>query len=237
LTTSGLTTFSINRNQLIAGSLRLVGVVASGETPTPDQYTEGAEALNMMVKAWEADGMPLWAIKQYQVPLSASATFSIGVGQTINTPKPLKVIQAFLSNSAGTPDIPMRVLTRDEYNRLGNKTSTGQPIQVFYEPLNDYGVLHVFPIPDATSIANNTITIVYQRPFEDFVASTDTPDFPQEWYEAIKYGLSVRMAGENTLSLQIRQTLSAEAQAFKDAALGFGTEEGSMYLQADLRNW
>ena len=238
MTTSGTTIFSINRDQLIAGSLRLTGVVSSGESPTADQITEGAEALNMMVKAWEADGMPLWAIKQYPLPLSSSAIYNIGIGQTVNISKPLKVIQAFLHDVvSGTPDIPMRIITRDEYNRLGNKVSTGQPIQVFYEPLRDYGIVHLFPVPDATSIANKQVVLVYQAPFEDFNSATDTPDFPQEWYEAVKYGLAVRMAGENTLSLQVRQILMQEAKMFKDEALGFGTEEGSFFIQADKRDW
>jgi len=238
MTTSGTTTFSINRDQLIAGAYRLAGVVASGESPTANQVTEGAEALNMMVKAWEADGLPLWAIRQYSVTLTASATFNIGIGQMVNTNKPLKVIQAFLHDSvSGTPDIPMRILTRDEYNRLGNKVATGQPIQIFYEPLRDYGVLHVFPVPDATSITNKQITLVYQTPFEDFNSASDTPDFPQEWYEAIKYGLAVRLAGENTLSLAVRQTLRQEARELKDEALGFGTEEGSFFFSVDQHKW
>lgn len=238
MTTSGTTSFSITRDQLITGALRLTGVVASGETATADQITEGAEALNMMVKAWEADGMPLWAIKQQAITLTASATFNIGTGLTVDISKPLKVIQAYLHDSlSGSPDIPMRIITRDEYNRLGNKVATGQPIQVFYEPLRDYGVLHVFPVPDSTAIANKEIVIVYQAPFEDFNASTDTPDFPQEWYEAVKYGLSVRLAGENTLSTQIRQFLKQEANELKDIALGFGTEEGGMFLAPDMRNW
>ena len=237
MATSGSTNFSITRNELIAGAYRLAGVTAQGETPTTQQYTDGAEALNMMVKAWQADGMPLWAMKQYSVTLTASTSFTIGVSQTVNTPKPLKIVQAFLHNTSTNIDIPMRILTRDEYNRLGNKTDTGQPIQIFYEPLLDTGVLYVFPKPNATAISYNTITIVYQRPFEDFDASTDNPDFPQEWYEAVKYGLALRLAGENTLSLQVRQELRQDAKDIKDLALSFGSEEGSLYLMADQRDW
>ena len=131
----------------------------------------------------------------------------------------------------------MRILTRQEYNMLGNKTSTGNPVQLFYEPLVDTGVLHLFPVPDSTVAAAYTVTIVYQRPFEDFDTSSDTPDFPQEWYEAVKYGLAVRLAGENTISLEMRNQLRVEAKEVRDAALGFGTEEGSIYFGVEQRNW
>lgn len=238
MTTSNSTNFSINRNQLIEGAYRLAGVIAEGETPSTEQYSVGSEALNMMVKAWEADGMPLWAIKQYSVTLTAStSTYTIGEGQTVNTPKPLKVIQGYLHNTSSSIDTPMRILTRQEYNMLGNKTSTGNPVQLFYEPLVDTGVLYLFPVPDSTVASAYTVTIVYQRPFEDFDTSSDTPDFPQEWYEAVKYGLAVRLAGENTISLEMRNQLRVEAKEVKDAALGFGTEEGSIYFGVEQRNW
>lgn len=237
MSTSGSTNFATSRNELVTGSLRVAGAIAQGETPSATLISETSEALNMLVKAMQADGMPLWAIKQYNVTLTATSSYTIGVGSTVNTPKPLKVVQAFLHNTATNIDIPMRIITRDEYNRLGNKTSTGQPIQLFYEPLNTTGVMHVFPVPDTYSIANCQVTLVYQRPFEDFDASTDEPDFPQEYYHCIKLLLADVIAPEHGLSIQERQDLSKRAQLAKMDALGFGTEEGSMFLQADVRDW
>lgn len=238
MATSGSTDYSVNGTTIINGALRIIGAIAQGETPTATQTSEALEALNMMVKAYQVDGMPLWAIKQYSVTLSAStSTYNIGEGQTVNTPKPLKVIQAFLHNTSTSIDIPMRIITRQEYNVLGNKTSTGQPVQIFYEPLNTYGVLHVFPVPDSTVAAANTVTLIYQRPFEDMDSVSNTFDLPQEWYDALKHGLADRLAPEYGLSLQERQDIKARARELKLEALSFGTEEGSLYFQADQRQW
>lgn len=237
MSTSGSTDFTVTRDQLIAGALRAAGAISQGETPTATQVTEASEALNMFVKELQADGMPLWAIKQYSVTLTATSTYTIGAGATVNTPKPLKVLQAFLHNTSTNVDVPMTILTRDEYNRLGNKTSEGSPIQLFYEPLLTTGVMHLFPVPDSYSIANCTVTLVYQRPFEDFDGASDNPDFPQEWFNAIKFGLADLLAPEYGLPLQERQDLAARAKKLRDIALGFGTEEGSLHFQADRRNW
>lgn len=238
MTTSSSTNYSVTANTIINGALRVIGATAQGETPTATQTSEALEALNMMVKAYQADGMPLWAIKQYTVTLTnAAATYNIGEGQTVNTPKPLKVMQAFLHNTSTSLDIPMRVVTRQEYNMLGNKTTSGQPIQVFYEPLNTYGVLHVFPVPDTTVAADRNIVIVYQRPYEDMDAVGDTFDFPQEWYDALKFGLADRLASEYGCAIQEKQDIKARAKELKMEALGFGTEEGSLFFQADQRQW
>jgi len=236
MTTSGSTNFEADRNTLLRGSLRLVGGVAQGETPTADQYTEAAEALNMMVKAWMVDGMPLWAIKKYNFALTdGTASYRIGISQTINTPKPLKIIQAFLRNTTTSIDIPMNLYTKQEYWDLGNKTSEGLPIQLMYDPQNLYGDIYLFPTPDAVAQTSYEVHILYQRPYEDFDAATDTPDFPQEWHEAIKYGLAVRLAGEYGVPIQDRRVLQQEMLAIRGEALSFGTEEGSLYFGVNNR--
>lgn len=63
MATSGSTNFSINRDDIIKRALRLIGVLPQGESPSTDQVTEASLALNGLVKAWQADGMPLWAIR------------------------------------------------------------------------------------------------------------------------------------------------------------------------------
>jgi len=238
MSTSNSTDFNVTRDQIIAGALRMIGATAQGETPTATQVTEASEALNMLVKAWQADGMPLWGLSEYDMTLVAGQReYNIGVGQTINIPKPLRVIQIWNTNISGNIDTPMRVLTKQEYNTLGNKQSSGIPIQGYYNPQRDYGILSLFPVPDTNAASNYHVTIVYQRPFEDFDSASDNPDFPQEWIEALKYGLAVRLAPEYGLPLEQRQLLLKEAKDVKDVALSMGTEEGSIYFQRDFRSW
>ena len=70
------TTFSVTRDDIIKAALRKLGVVAQGELPTTDQITEASFSLNTMVKAWEADGMPLWALRILPVTLTATKELS-----------------------------------------------------------------------------------------------------------------------------------------------------------------
>lgn len=232
MSTSGTTDFSLTRDDIIKRALRLIGALAQGETPTTDQVTEAAVALNGLTKAWQADGMPLWAIKE------RSVTLVEGQSQyTLDTPKPLKVLQAWNHNSVSNIDVPMRVVTKQEYNLLGNKTSSGNPIQVYYDPRRDVGLLSVFPVPTITEVTTNTIKLIYQAPYEDFDVSTDNPDFPQEWYDAVTYGLACRLAPEYGLPIPDRKTLWQEMTIIKQDALNFGLEEGSIYFGVNRRNY
>lgn len=60
MATSNSYDFKVNRDEIIKGALRLLGVIASGETPAASEIQDAAEALNMMTKAWQAEGIGLW---------------------------------------------------------------------------------------------------------------------------------------------------------------------------------
>lgn len=60
----------------------------------------------------------------------------------------------------------------------------------------NYGDLYVFPTPATIDATNNKVYIVYQDLSEDFLVTGDNPDFPQEWLDALKYGLAARLAPE-----------------------------------------
>ena len=238
MATSSSTNYSIARDDIIKRALRLIGVIAQGETPTTEQVDEAAQALNGLVKAWQTDGLPLWAIKQTTIPLTdGDAVYTIGVGQTVDTPKPLKIVQAFIRDVNSKVDVPLRLVTKQEYNVLGNKESSGKPVQFYYDPQRVHGALYVYPVPTSVEAALYTIHIIYQRPFEDFDSSTDEPDFPQEWFDAITYGLACRLAPEYGLPAQERKMLWNEMTIIKQDALNFGLEEGSLFFQVDRRSW
>jgi hypothetical protein len=228
---SGSTDFSVTRDQLIEGALRICGVIAPGETPTTAMYTGASEALNMLVKAWQSDGMPLWAMSEYTI------TLTNGDNSYTISPKLLKVTQALNRNIDTNIDIPMRIVTRDEYNRLGNKTTSGNPIIVWCNPNLDDTTVKVFPTPTAVEAADNTIILTYQKEFSDFDASTDTPEFPKEYFDALKFALASRLSYEYGMDVQDRKQLFEQAMMLKQDALSFGTEEGSVYFGVDTRRW
>lgn len=221
------TTFNMSSDQIVTAALRKLAVLGDGQSPSATQLSNGTQALNAMIKGFIAKGMPLWAVAEKSLSLTNSRTI------TLTTDAPLKVTQAILVDTTSGNTTPMNPKSHYDYNLLNGNAATGWPINYWYEPLNQTGVLHLWPTPDAYSIANCQVKIVYQRPFADMVAGTDTLDFPQYWLEAVIYGLAYRLAPEYGIPLQDRQTYAQDAAAFLNEALSFGTEDGSFFIEPD----
>ena len=137
----------------------------------------------------------------------------------------------------------MLIVSNQDYNYMGSKQSTGRPNQVWYDPpgpgiitVSDLkGVLTVYPLPDANSISNLTCVLVAQLPFDDFAISTDIPDFPSYWYNAVKWALAAELSYEYGVGLAERAMIAKRAEDHKQVALSFGTEEGSMFLRPTVQ--
>lgn len=231
MATSNSYDWQATRSDIIKAALRKIGALGDWEDPTENQITVAAAAFQPLVKAWQAHGMPVWAIKEQGIACSflADGSVEIGIGAEVNVAKPLKVFQAFLRRA--DKDMPVQVYDRTNFNSLTNKTITGIPNIIYYQPLVNTGILRCYPRPDADTQANGTMIIHYQAMYEDMDTQSDDLGFPSEWSKAVIYQLAVDLAPEYGLSINERQLLKAEAKEAKDDALSFGTEEGSLFLQ------
>lgn len=190
MTTSGSTDFTVSRNEIVRDALLLVGAITDGDQPTATQVSDASRMLNMMVKQW-ATKARLWPKKEITHTLTpGTQSYTVGTGLDIDTPRPLRVLEARRRSTAGT-EIPVNVVSRQEYKDLPVKSTPGPPVLVYYDPQINNGVLYVWPIGDT---GTPTLVLTVQRPLEDFDAEGDTPDLPQEWYLPAVYTLGVLLS-------------------------------------------
>ena len=64
MATSGSVNYARTRDDIIKRSMRLIGAIEAGEAPTAAETKDAAEALEVMVKEWQADGAHLWAVDE-----------------------------------------------------------------------------------------------------------------------------------------------------------------------------
>jgi hypothetical protein len=232
MATSGITIYQLTRDELIIAAIGKLGVLAQGQTPTTEDMSKGALFLNTAIAELRTKGMPLWARNEYTFNLTTGvSTYRIGVGQTLNTPYPLKMIQAY-SNNIASPSarIQLDIIANYNYNYLPVASSSGSPVQMTYQAFVNYGDIKVWPTPDASAAANQQITIIYQRPTEYMTGSTNTFDIPEEWYNALIYKLASLLAPDWGLSLPDRQALRSETKELIEEAVAYSSEDTSIYI-------
>src|SRR3990167_10517755 len=84
--TSGSTDFAITRDNLINLAHQHVGLIGEGDSASTNQTTEAALLLNMIVKARQADGMPLWALKRgYILPITGVSSITAGSSHVVTS--------------------------------------------------------------------------------------------------------------------------------------------------------
>ena len=233
MATSGITVNQLSRDTIINAALRKCQILQEGQTANANQLTSGAEALNALVTEFVSIGMPIWKRTDRDITLVTSqSTYIIGVGQSINGAYPTHLLQVRLlepdSNSLQYVEI------KADYDfKLLPTNATGIPVTCSYKPQVNLGTLSVWPTPDSSVPAGTLLKITYTTPFEVFSVGTDTPDFPQEWNNALVYGLAGLLADEYALPIQDKQWLDRQAEKHISTALANGTEDGSWYFQIE----
>mgnify|MGYP001198612519 CR=1 FL=1 len=226
MATSANTSYESNRDNLIKAALRKCGVLAEGEAPSTESYTNGTQALNNIVLRFATLGMPLWKRIEQTVTIVAGTK-----DYTINNV--LQVTQVVLKDTTGGTQYELIPKDRYDYNRLPSNTS-GLPVHYTFIPGLENGVLTVWPTPDTSSASTKTLLVTYQKELDGFTASGDTPDFPAYWSDALVYELAVSIAPEYGVPLQDRAMLKGEAKAYLDQAQGYGDDKFSMFIQPDF---
>jgi hypothetical protein len=232
MTTSGVTTFSVTRDDLIRSILRALGVISEGFTPSAQMMSDTNQAMNMLIKAWMARGVGLWLNQIATIPLVVNQqSYLLGPGGTPPASRPLGVMEMRLRDASGI-DTPLIEMSRQEYMDLPLKSSAGNPTQFYYDPQTGNGVLYIWPV---ASDATDRLVGTLRMPVQDFVNIADTPDFPQEWFRALKFNTAKELLTEYTVPPATVQLIMALAQEAFDEANLFDRETAPTRFAPDLR--
>lgn len=220
MTTSGVNNFIVTRDQIIQEALEITGVYDPSVTTPAVDISSCSMSLNIMCKALAMEGLPLWAVQEITIPMIANqASYQIGPASSQN--RPLRILDAFIRDSSGN-DTSLKIISRYDYDTQGAKASQSTPNQLWYDPQLTNGIVTVYGVPiDAT----NTIHIVIQRQFQDFNSSTDNPDFTQEAYLMLVYGLADMIGLKYRVTADIRQEIALKFKMYKDQFFGYQQEQ------------
>lgn len=129
----------------------------------------------------------------------AAGVFAYVWNYTVKGVRPLKMISVVLRD-INSNDTPMRLMTVERYESLPSKvapSNVADPTAVLYETQfsNQYpnGRLYL-DVAGAQDVTKH-LHCVYLSPVQDLVNPGDSPDYPQQWYRPICWGLGKDCCG------------------------------------------
>ena len=132
------------------------------------------------------------------INLGAALTASVGSGAyvfnyTTTAQRPL-LIETVVLRDVNYNDIPMNLLTLQEYDFLSSKAQIGfasDPTAIYYESQLTNGQLYI-DCAGAQDVTKH-LHISYMEQIQNFVNTTDNPDYPAQWYNALCWGLTAQI--------------------------------------------
>ena len=150
--------------------------------------------------------------------------------------RPLRILDARLQINDGN-EVPMVKISRSTYDDLPTKSTQGNPSQFYYNPTLTNGTLKIWTTAQSS---NDVIRASVQRQIEDFDATTNTPDMPQEWYDPLVFNLAVSIAPEYGVTGQKLIEIKTLAIEFLEDVEGWDVEFTSISMMPsdeDVEGW
>lgn len=219
-----------------------------GIGPTTSQTTSALQIFNFLVTSWIGLGMQVWCQKTATYTLSNGVgNFTVGPAGTLAIARPMSITQAWLRDTTVTYpiDIPVRVGGREEYYSLSQKTTPGTPNFLYYDRGYDRdagnsgatanGTIYLWPVPDTSVATQYDLGFTYTRPIQDFNASSDTLDFPQEWYNALRWNLANELCPGYSVPVMKWDRIRGMARDTLDLAMSTDRQDTSVTIAPDYR--
>jgi hypothetical protein len=180
---------------IIYGSLRLIGVLAEGETPSSETAQDALAAMNQMIDSWNTERLAVFSTIDQVVtwpPGSRSRTFG-PTGDIVGTRPVMIDDSTYFRDPANGISFGLKLINQQQYNGIAVKTVTSTYPQVLWVNMTYPNIeMYVYPVP--TKVLEFHIVSV-QELSQPATLSTDLA-FPPGYLRAFRYNLACELAPE-----------------------------------------
>lgn len=179
----------------INGALRLLGVLAEGETPSSETSEDALVSLNQMIDSWSIERLSVFST-QDQVFTWPSGTRSRTLGPSGDFVglRPVLVDDATYFRDASTNvSYGLKLINQNQYNGIAVKTLTSTYPQVMWVNMTYPDIeMYVYPVP-TRDLEFHFVSV--QELTQPANLATDL-FFPPGYLRAFKYNLACELAPE-----------------------------------------
>jgi hypothetical protein len=180
---------------IITGALRLIGVVAEGESPSPESAADALSAMNQMIESWNTERLSVFATEDqvFSWPATVISRTLGPTGDFVGN-RPILVDDAtyFKDPSTGV-SYGLKLINQQQYNGIALKTVQSTYPQVMWVNMTYPDVeMYIYPVP--TRVLEFHIVSVEQLSRPAILATNLT--FPPGYLRAFRYNLACELAPE-----------------------------------------
>ena len=180
---------------LINGSLRLLGVLAEGETPSAETSQDALVAMNQMVQSWNTERLAVFSTQDQVVtwpPSTISRTFGPTGDIVANRPVAIDDSTYFRDPASGI-SFGLKLINQQQYNGIAVKTVTSTYPQVMWVNMTYPDIeMYVYPVP--TKVLEFHVVSVDELT-QPVNLATDLA-FPPGYLRCFRYNLACELAPE-----------------------------------------
>lgn len=174
-------------------ALRLIGVLAEGETPSANTSADALVALNQMLDSWSTESLAVYSTMTQNFPWpSGQASRTIGpTGQLVGT-RPILLDDATYYKYGGV-SYPIEIVNQEQYNSIALKSvSSVFPQVLFVDTAYPDATIYLWPVPSAAL----DFYFVSAYPLTEATSLSTTLVFPPGYMRAFAYNLACELAPE-----------------------------------------
>lgn len=202
--------------EMITSAMRLIGVLATGETPSSAEINDGLTTLNQMLSSWSNENLIIYQKVRDEFTLTASDgsyTWGTTAGAgNFTTARPIEVLSANIELQGTDPqEIPLKILTLKEYAAISSKTiDSSVPAAVYFDGAYPNLGVEFYPVPSAAE----HVVFYSLKPFSTLTLATEL-SYPPGYEKAIRYNLGIDLApeyGREVSALIMQQAVASKAE-------------------------
>lgn len=182
-------------NEQINGALRLIGMLAEGETPSAATSQDALAALNQMIDSWNTERLSVFST-QDQVFTWPPNVISRTLGPTGNFVGNRPILlddSTYFKDPTNGISFGIKILNQQQYNGIAVKTVTSTYPQVMWINMDYPNIdMYIYPVPTKALEWHFVSVSEIDQPVS---LSTDLA-FPPGYLRAFKYNLACEIAAE-----------------------------------------
>ena len=182
--------------ELLTDAMSLIGATAIDEAPTTSELNLGLRVANMMLNRWQSMPGMLRATDSITFTTTGGKSeYTIGAtGFDITSSKPITLFSAVVTDTSNV-NYSLDIVDKSWLDQINDRNiSNGRPTMIAYDAVSAQqsiasGLIVLYYTPDTSY----TVTLDCSRDVTSFDTLSETIDFEPSYYEALKYGIAVRL--------------------------------------------